>query len=145
MYGISKITSASGLVILLVPVAPVIWMGTSNAINSVVSRARVEERKIALQENEQTIRDGIEERQQTLNIASKAGAYTRYRKVTLENYVDSPELNPEPSMAHYKAGELILFFDKNGVCVGRGRNGIFEWKYWYQNACSNTQRISNQP
>ena len=144
MYGISKIASASGLVILLVPVAPLIFTGTSNAINSVVSRARVEEKRIALQETQQTIRDGINEKQETLDVASAAGAYTSYSEKHLSNYADSPNLNPSPSTQHYKPGELVLVYDKNGVCVGRIRNNRFEWKYWYENACSNTPTSSDQ-
>ena len=83
MYGISKIVSGVGLAFLLVPSTPLIWMGASNAINNAVSKARVEERKIALQEQEQTVRDGIKERQKTLDVASTAGAYTSYRDFKL--------------------------------------------------------------
>ncbi len=143
MYGWSKITSTVGLVIVLIPVVPAMFTGTSNTINSVISKARVEERKIALQEEEQTVRDGINERQKTLNVASVAGAYASYSEKHLKNYVDSPNLNPRPSTKHYKPGELVQVFDKNGVCVGRIRNNRWEWRWWYENACSNTKTSNN--
>ncbi len=143
MYGLSKIASGLGFTLLLVPVAPVVFTGASNAINNAVSKARVEERKIALQEQEQTVRDGIKERQKTLDVASTAGAYTSYSEKHLKNYVDSPNLNPRPSTQHYKPGELVQVFDKNGVCVGRIRNNRWEWRWWYENACSDTKTSNN--
>ena len=143
MYGISKMVSGVGLAFLLVPSAPLIWMGASNAINNAVSKARVEERKIALQEREQTVRDGIKERQKTLDVASAAGAYASYSEKHLKNYVDSPNLNPRPSTKEYKPEELVQVFDKNGVCVGRIRNTRWEWRWWYENACSNTKTSNN--
>ena len=143
MYGISKGASGVGLALLLVPVVPIIWMGTSNAVNNVVSKARVEERKIAMHEEEQTVRDGINERQKTLNVASAAGAHTSYSEKHLKNYVYSSHVNPRPSTKPYGSEELVQVFDKNGVCVGLIKNNRWLFRPWYENACSNSETSDN--
>ena len=143
MYGLSKIASGLGFTLLLVPVVPIIWMGTSNAVNNVVSKARVEERKIAMHEEEQTVRDGINERQKTLNVASAAGAHTSYSEKHLKNYVYSSHVNPRPSTKPYGSEELVQVFDKNGVCVGLIKNNRWLFRPWYENACSNSETSDN--
>ena len=143
MYSLSKGASSIGLAILLAHFAPTIFAGASNAINSAVSRARVEERKIALHEEEETIRAGINERQKTLNVASAAGAHTSYSEKHLKNYVYSSHVNPRPSTKPYGSEELVQVFDKNGVCVGLIKNNRWLFRPWYENACSNSETSDN--
>ena len=98
-------------------------------------RAEAEIAKAQTAQGEEIERDRIAQKQKTLDIASKAGKHTQYLHLKLPNYTDS-NINPNPPTDRYKPTDDVHVTDKNGACVGRIRNGKWEWKRWYANACA---------
>lgn len=98
-------------------------------------KAEAEIAKAETAQGEEIERARIKQKRQTLDLASKAGEHTRYLNLMLPNYTDS-NINPNPPTDRYKETDDVHVTDKNGACVGRIRNGKWEWKRWYENACS---------
>lgn len=130
-YGASGV----GAVLIALPVIPGAITNVSNTIKLQQYEIEQELAKENLSRQEELKRFGYEQRQKTLDKASKIGEHIEYSQVTVENYEFSVNSPPKLDTSAFKANESIQVFDKNGACIGRIRNQRFEFKTFYLNTC----------
>ena len=133
--------SASGLGLLIVGIP--FLSGSFSGIQSVLRTQASNTEQLLAKDNikrqEELRRFGYEERQKTLDKASRIGEHIEYKQVTVENYSFSHNHAPKIDTSAFKANEHIQVFDRNGVCIGRIRNQRFEFKVHYLNTCLTIQ------
>lgn len=126
----------SGGIVLTVPYLLILpsQMGIHIADARLKAEAQIAKAQTSQEEEVEQYR--ITQKRKTLKVASEAGEHVNYLSLKLENYTDS-HINPNPPTDRYKATDDVHVTDRNGACVGRIRNGRWEWKRWFLNACSN--------
>lgn len=138
-YGASSL----GLLLIVIPVFPSAIASIHTAIKTQQSEIEQKLAQDNIKRQEELKRFGYEEKQKTLDKASKIGEHIEYKQVTVENYSFSVNHPPKLDMRAFKPNEHIQVFDKNGVCIGRIRNSYFEFKVYYLNTCLTINPINN--
>ena len=138
----SYILGGLGAAICVVPFIPAVFQQVGVAIREQQDQVNLQLQKSAITRREELRRYSFAERRKSLDAASRAGEHLEYSNVTVENYTDNVNHPPKLDLKAFKPNQRIQVFDRNGVCIGRIRNGRFEWKMHYLNTCL---RIENQP
>lgn len=128
-------SSALGAILICIPLVPGMIANVQNAIQ--IQQTEIEQKlaKENIKRQEELKRFGYDEKQKTLDKASRIGEHIEYKQVTVENYAFSVNHPPKLDLRAFKANEHIQVFDRNGVCIGRIRNSYFEFKVHYLNTC----------
>ena len=141
---ISYSASGLGLLIVAIPFLSGSFSGIQSVLKTQASNTEQLLVKDDIKRQEELKRFGYEERQKTLDKASRIGEHIEYKQVTVENYIFSVNHTPKLDMNAFKPNEHIQVFDKNGVCIGRIRNQKFEFKVHYLNTCLTIQPANNK-
>ncbi|BAT56938.1 hypothetical protein NOS3756_59500 (plasmid) [Nostoc sp. NIES-3756] len=91
-----------------------------------------------IQQSEELERIKAEERAATSQKINELGVSPSFKKLRMQNYLDTPKRNPRPNTTGYLEDELIFVYDSTGMCIGRIEERQWKWKYRFKGACNDS-------
>ncbi|AFY45734.1 hypothetical protein [Nostoc sp. PCC 7107] len=93
---------------------------------------------ITIRESEELERIKAEQRAATADKINELGVMPSFKKLRINDYLDSKRFNPRPNTTGYLEDETVFVYDSTGKCVGRIEARKWKWKYQFKNACKNS-------
>ncbi|BAY20166.1 hypothetical protein NIES21_60360 (plasmid) [Anabaenopsis circularis NIES-21] len=93
---------------------------------------------ITIRESEELERIKAEQRAATADKINELGVMPSFKKLRINDYLDSKRFNPRPNTTGYLEDETVFVYDSTGKCVGRIEVRKWKWKYLFKNACKNS-------
>ena len=131
----SYVLGGLGIVIAAIPFVPVVFVQIASSIRQQQLAIESQLQKASIDQQEGVKQHGLKARAQTLDTQSRIGEHITYSTVKVKNFTDNVQAPPKLDLSAFKPNQHIQVFDKNGVCIGRIRHQIFEWKHHYLNTC----------
>lgn len=98
---------------------------------------------ITIRESEELERIKAEQRAATADKINSLGVMPSFKKLRINDYLDSKRFNPRPNTTGYLEDETVFVYDSTGKCVGRIEAREWKWKYRFRNACKNSPQYEN--
>lgn len=106
-----------------------------NTANNLQTQAAIEGEQIRQKETVKRKRD--EQRRESADAMRDGDIMPTHDTLRIANYRFNPKRDPSPDTTPYQNGETIIVYDKLGKCVGRIKDGEWQFKPHYQeNICS---------
>ncbi|MEJ1932145.1 hypothetical protein WDZ92_18060 [Nostoc sp. NIES-2111] len=96
-----------------------------------------------IQQSEELERIKAEERAATSQKINELGVSPSFKKLRMQNYLDTHSRNPRPNTTGYLEDELIFVYDSTGMCIGRIEERQWKWKYRFKGACNDSPLYSD--
>ncbi|MBD2302867.1 hypothetical protein [Nostoc sp. FACHB-190] len=93
---------------------------------------------ITIRESEELERIKAEQRAATADKINELGVMPSFKKLRINDYLNSKRFNPRPNTTGYLEDEIVFVYDSTGKCVGRIEQRQWKWKYRFKNACKNS-------
>ncbi|MBD2451137.1 hypothetical protein H6G76_29205 [Nostoc sp. FACHB-152] len=100
---------------------------------------------ITIRESEELERIKAEQRAATADKINELGVMPSFKKLRINDYLDSTRFNPRPNTTGYLEDEIVFVYDSMGKCVGRIEQRQWKWKYRFKNACKNSPLYQDSP